>query len=307
MNLKPGFKLEYVIPDVLTTVPYEGSTYSTKRFMLHNPPSKTVLGIEGIGFSEKEFSTIRLPYQHGNSLLGLKLQEREISVTFSLVTNCKKEYEDTRTLLLDTFRENRNPDFTKLNILLFTYYDNVNYITRAIKVYYSGGLKLDKPISDTWDSFSFRETVTFKAPFPVFYDPTLVSSTFTFASSSALPVSLPYIFGSYKAVEVVNYTGTWETFPQFLFTPPLNRIRIVNETTGKEIILEQSLTSSTILLQTGYKAYAKSYSGEEYTQYFSGDLESFSLLPGSNTIRVYSDSVCNGSLGMRYYKNYRGI
>ena len=309
--IKPGFKVEYLVPQSFAPSTYGRSGVTYRVFNLHNPPYKMVYSMDGVGFSGKELSTVRIPYQHGNSIIGMKLSPRVIKLGFKQVFRCKKDYDEARNFLFDTFRENRwETDFPYLNTLRFKWLEDGVYITRNIDVYFSGGLDLDRPRKNEWNEFSFDETIEFTAPYPLFYDPEEITTASLTWGTSTLPLYEPFVFGAKESSTTIVYSGTWESFPKILLTGPVSNISLIHETSGARINFEGTVvTGDKVLIETGYNARATGYYGEDFISYVSGDLSSFSLLPSpqTNVIRVYVDGVCSGLINLIYKTWYRGI
>lgn len=300
--IKPGFRLDFVTED-------------GRVFTLHNPPTKAIVGMRGFGFSEMGPTTIKYPYQHGSTLLSKKLDPRKLDVTLRISKDCYDEYQVLRAYLLDTFRENRsythNPSLAHL---IYYYVDNGVYRTREIDVFFSGKMTLDRPQAQSWDQFSFTETLEFVAPYPVWYDPTEVTTTFsTWTTEATLPITAPYVFGCKRSSANITYLGTWETFPKIRLEGTFTNISVINADTDQRIDFAGNGSSVTIDLQTGPQLYAENYyTHENYLANFSGDLTSFCLQTSppvtANTIQVYAEGMSTtGKVYLIYKTSYRGI
>ncbi len=304
-------RIQYITPDGVTVT-------------LHDPPSKSVLSIEGDGLPTPEYDTTRGPYQHGFNVLGMRVPQRDMDLVLRWNACSRDEYWTMRHEFINMLRPNRtdinNPEPGILRRILS------NGELFDLDCYLVKGPQWNYPRN--WDHWSFQETLKFTAFNPILYNPTdytssLVDFSTTRGPDITFPVLFDFIFGESTPVVTkslsLTYGGNWESFPTIFLTGPWSGIIIQHQTT-KEMIELSGYNSppnevTSINLTYGQKTILTG-SGLSLLGYVtsSSDLSQFSIRPepevagGINTFDVSvfgGDS--NSSIVLLYKNRYIGI
>lgn len=304
--MKPGLRVELVTPD-------------GERFDLHNPPDRAVFGLSGFGLSPREISTVRNPYQHGETPLSQRLQPRTVNFTFRWNGYCPDDLWGRHGTLIDYFRENRvDPLDTEPHQLVLHFTENSVYKSRALDVFFTDGMVFSPPREGQWDNFSVTEELTFTAFNPLVYDPTQITATIsTLTEQLVLPMTFPFILGAYQGTTNIVYGGTWEEFPVIEIAGPAKNVSIFNLTTDRRLDYTGEILGGdtlTIDLRWGYKTVVD-VCGNELIQHLFGDIGAFSLQcdplvsGGTNQVKVTTESYDPAftRVHFKYYTRYRGV
>lgn len=284
-------------------------------YEMHAPPRHVVLRKEGFGLSGRTFSTRQGPYQQGETVISQRLASRDLSLTLRVTGRTKQEYWDIREELIDFLRENRtNLNDSRPGTLRFMYYQDDLVHKRDIDVFLKDGLVFNPDNAD----FAVQEELTFYAPYPIFYDPTLQTVDITsFEYELVLPITFPFVLGTCYATYNLTYTGNWEEYPKIVITGPASNISIINESTGKRINLNYSLIGGEVVTIDLAYDLKQIYNGcdNDLLGYATGDIGTFTLQPddrvagGVNVLSFYTDTYDPGStqFSIQYHKRYRGL
>jgi hypothetical protein len=241
-----------------------------------------LLSFTGLGMPPIDYIDQQGPDQHGQTLLGYRLQPRIIQLVHRRHASCatgREGYWTARHDILNHLRPNRqNAQSFDLGRLRMRLPGN---IIRDIDVLLQQGPAFATRDTDEWDEWAFTETLRFIAPDPTFYDPALQETTFTVGSGATFEIYDDLIFyeaGTYPdhlifpfafastlidGEATLEYSGTsgqnqptWHSYPTIEITGPLLNPIITNETTGETIELDYSVDGGevvTITLQYGNK------------------------------------------------------
>lgn len=170
--------------------------------------------------------------QDGSTEISFTLQPRDFDIDFWRAPACSRdEYWSNRAALLEIFRPNRNGQLT------FSV-NRQDGTQRSLKVRATPGPSFQ---SQRTNDFNVRETLSFIAFDPVWYDPSDNISTLAPSVSSDLvfPITFPIVFGPSGVLFTtsITYTGTWKSYPTLTLTGPYTSATISNVTTGVSIFL----------------------------------------------------------------------
>lgn len=300
-----------------------------KKYNLHDPYKRSILRMTGWGMPTAEIASTRGPYQHGANPLSIRMPVRSIAVEIRHSGCDRDEYWDMRASLLDALRLNRSSLDNPVPGNLRWYRSNGTI--RQLDVLVSDGPRFD-PTPDVWDSFGYRDVITFTAFNPIIYEPD--ENLDSFADLGCTPtgrLQFPFFFGptdiifgatSCNAVNnlTINYTGTWQTFPQITVIGPATNFSITHLGTGDIIEFENYTInagdSAVFDLTYGVKTITLTSSGASLLGYISteSNLGTFAIEPDpivANGVNNFEVSIYDGNGDTRvlfsYYTRYIGI
>jgi hypothetical protein len=197
---------------------------------------------DGTGMAPSRRITDRGPLQHGDTDTDYRLEPRIIRQSFMITPATMSEHYASRKTLHTLFRPSNTA--MKLRWTL----DNGD--VRQIDCYPVAG-----PDFGTQDREGFAQkfVVQFRAPSPLFYDPTGISVTYGVDSGTVgfiFPISFPVEFGSstVNQTRTITYNGTFEEYPIVIIQGPITNPVITNITTGDKL----DFTGTTINSGTTY-------------------------------------------------------
>lgn len=247
---------------MIKQIEYRGFTWDQQQATIEEP--------EGIGLASVSDSFTELSQREGSRSLGWRLQSRTFGwkstlegatstayialrqeMYYALVPSLVNGYDMTFTLLDDTTR-----------IL-----PNVKCIDAPIAVSY------DEP-SIIWNTY----VVSFRSDYPYFLgDETDETQSITlYSGGSAIPAEIPADLsaaasGSPNDPLTVTNAGNAPAYPVFTITGAGDTFTIINSTTGKQFILNTTLTTGqTIVVDTWNKTVVRS-DGRSMLDIFEGD------------------------------------
>ena len=280
--------------------------------------AKFLMTEEGFGMPEIEYITQRGPFQHGDSILDYRLAPRILQLTYSEKSYSRHDYWDVRAGLLDIFRPNNHNlgDFGPGTLTKFL----PNGQKRAIDVFPIQGPTFTISRQGDWRETTVMDTLRFKAPDPVFYDPNQQNTLWVLATQEHLvfPITFPIRFGTLVIDDTitVNYQGNWKDYPIITIIGPLEGAIIQNQSTGEEIRLLYTISAGetiNIILQYGRKTVTSDIAGNLIGTVV-GDLATFHIAPspevanGNNVIRVTGGSATPATqISICWYNRYIGI
>ena len=204
MELSIPFKLQYITPD--------GETFN-----FVNGRRSMVFDMTGWGAGTQEFMTTHSPFQHGNTVTNVRMQERKIRFTLRTNGGCRDMYWAIRRNLLDAARISRTDfDLPEPGELRLIYLEDGIRKYRSVKGFFTRGLVYDNP--NAWDEYSIQEDMEFTAHDPIVFDPNINTLT----NSDSSPTN----------TFDINYEGTWDTGPDIEILGPFTDVSIYNVDTG---------------------------------------------------------------------------
>lgn len=304
-------------------------------YALHAPDIRWVRSIEGTGMPPVTYLTQKGPFQHGETLLGYRLQPRVIQMLIRQNYTCRERYWHGRLQILDVLRPNR-PGTT--GTLRKNFGDGSKI---DIDVVIQQGPNFEPADPDVWDEWSINEVIRFIAYNPVFYNPYLHTWDFiniTLASGVAqdsltmlqlkfaatFPINfnrnigVPGIGGGAVAPtidpNILAYLGSWVEYPTIILVGPLDSPFIItNVTTDETIRLNYVVDAGetvTIDLNYGTKTITSTlHPGDSLMGFLdpTSDVGSFHLQPGTN---IFNTSIlgqnANSRVQFKYNDRYVG-
>ena len=308
-------KISYITPDGV-------------EYLLTTGGGKSAVEIEGWGLPIPNIYSTRGPFQHGETLVGIRIPPRSVSLIHYHFDCSRDSYWENRAGLVNALRHNRSglnaPEPGQLRRYLS---DGSIYQLDVLCV---RGPKFNSPLNDQ-RNFSYIEKLDFIAydPFP-YISPAEVETLTGWACTVVQELSFPSTFGTLASRIFggsvcsttqnlpITYTGTWETFPVIVLTGPLTRFRIEHNETGAVLDLSAVLLpgeTATFDLTYGTKTVTKG-DGSNLLGYIStdSDLATFSILPdplvagGVNTFTIMINDGAGGTtFEMSYFVRFEGI
>lgn len=294
--------------ELLDFVKSDGTVYP-----LHSPPSRMVLSNIGWGKPGETFSKSSGPFQHGETPVSYRLSPRVVQLSVRHKFRTRQEYWAGRSsLLAELGINNASPNAPTKGVLRRKYYQDNLVKTRCLDVFLKNGLVFEQP--EGWQEYSLVENLEFIADNPVIYDPLLKTSTISsFSASLVLPVTFPFILGSYYGSSTITYTGTWESYPTITVVGPATDFYIENLSTGAKIRLFYNVSAGeTVTFDLSYDTKTVTNNlGQNLAEYLrDSDLSEFCIthLVSSNLFLVSVDAYGTGtSVTLSYYNRYYGI
>jgi hypothetical protein len=285
------------------------------EYRLHAPDTKWVLSSTGSGMPPVEYVSVRGPYQHGETLLGMHLRPRTVQLVIRQNGADRTDYWRLRAALLEGIRPNKQTPGTPLAAGKLRKYISIGQILDLDCVVHAGpNFEGSKP--EAWDEWSIQEVLRFIALNPVYYNPLQLCVTFGVDVASAQECAQGFNFfvvgcGGFNVPVEVEYTGTWEEYPTLEVTGPASNFRLDNLTTDEHIQLNYVLPDGARMfwdLAYGRKTIRRD-NGDNLLGFLtdSSDLGTWSLVPGTNNIKVSANATSLGtSANLCYYRRYIG-
>lgn len=271
------------------------------RYLLHAPPSRVMMGVEGFGVPVLNYVTDRAPFQNGDTVRAVTLGPRPMQlVTMQQFVN-REEYWQGRQALIDALRVNRDSaDFDYPGTL--RYYYPVNQV-RDIFVTPEAGPGFTLPAGG-WRGLSFTETIRFIAHDPLWFDPHQRNATFRSTNTPAFQ-------------QTIGYLGDWQEQPSLLVIGPITNPVIRNITTGLVVALNYVLPAgrSMVIRLRGTRS-ATLDDGTNLLEFvtFDSDMTQWGLEPapiapaGVNVVQLDGTGSTGATqLFMWWYDRYLGI
>lgn len=307
-----GERIQFITPDGLI-------------YDLHEPPRKWVLYAEGWGFPPIAAETTSGPFQNGDTLLGVRLRPRRVSLVVRF-QGCNRDdywalrHEFNNMLRVNRSQLNNTKTGTLRRILSNDQVRDLDCILTSGPIY--------APRQDGWDEFAFQETLEFTAFNPIIYDPQLRAVTLSDfwydpgRIDLQYEMTFPFVFCDLnnvitKSVDI-QYAGNWQSFPTIKVSGPFTMFSITNVQTGYSIRVDyplQSGLSMTIQLEYGNKTIFTNM-GQSLLNYVSNistmglfAIEPEPIVPnGTNTFSVsIAGGDMNTSVAIEYYDRYKAI
>jgi len=271
------------------------------------------LGDENYGMAPLHMITSRSPVQHGDTTLDFRLDPRIIQIPLLVECETLQEQYELRNYLLSIFKPS-NTDGT----LVVDYPDGRQ---RCITTRVLGGLDFNM---ETSSGYSIRAVVKLRCSDPTWYNP--LETTLPLFSIAGTPTPYPKIYPvtygtlSLTGTYVLNYGGTWLSYPIITVTGPVTNFSITNTASNQNITLVTGTviaagTSLTFDLRYGYKTVTDQTGANKIGLVdSSSELAQFALYPapdvpnGINTLAVSGTSVTSSSsVFLSYFDRFVGI
>lgn len=295
------------------------------EFSLQRMGVRGVLADNGRGMPPIEYFYRRGYGQHGQSVLGYRLQPRTITLDFRDSGRNRVEYwTERRAKLIDALRPNRATGGSLCPVPVTLRKILPNGQRRDILAYSEGTPAFDGEDGSRSDPFGIHQVLTLTCPDPTFFDPGSSSTLLEVETNEELVFPITFdsdniYFGSDTEIGTANvtYSGTWVAYPVLVVTGPYSWLRVRNLTTGGFIQLGVALAASqtlTIDLTPGAQTITDGAGADRFGDLADGNLVNFVLAPhpiaanGVNTIRAYAgDASAATTVTVRYNTRYIGI
>ncbi len=281
-----------------------------------------IAGVSGTGMPPITYRTQRGPFQHGVTPLGFILEPRLIQLLHRRNATSRANYWAARQDILNLLRPNRQAT-ADLELGVLRKIHEPSRVTRDISVFIQAGPEFVATQQGRWDEFGFTEAIQFIAHDPTFFDPAKVQVDLTLDASAediefAFDFPFTFLSSALGETDIINYVGTWDSFPTILFIGPMRNPIVRNLTTGEKIALTTIIGAGrtvTVSLQYGNKTVVDDLGtnliGSVTTD---SDLATFHLAPapeaplGVNSIGVAASSLTAASrITIEYFTRYIGI
>ena len=185
-NYSSQLEFDYYIPpnSVNTINAITGKVSYSSMYLLQDYSVRAIMSSSGYGMPEIKYIEQTGPFQHGKTILDYRLLPRNIDMEIRFNSPNRKDYWNDRADFLNLFRVNKQPLAGALfqGKLMKILPDGGR---RCIDVLLSAGAAFDFDTS-SWDLFSANNNMTFVAPDPTFYEPTLQTEVVVLATTSEL-------------------------------------------------------------------------------------------------------------------------
>ncbi len=268
-----------------------GNTYPLEH------PWRHVTEMSGLGLPPIRHWTTRAPFQQGRSHWGYAFQPRVVNVGFLTDTDCRTEFWKKRLDFVDVFNPMNGPHKLRL-------YREDRHTFELHDVWYNSGF--DFRHGDQDPPFLQMSTIQLVINDPFFKWTTVdlesgqtrdsdgrvcvTAGTFTTQDELTVPFTGPFLLGvtiGTATITAVN-NGTWAAKPVITITGPLSDWSLTNDTNGKQITWDGYVIADdeVVTISVPDKT-ATNGAGDDLTSYVGGDIGSFVLDPGSNTLSFW--------------------
>jgi hypothetical protein len=288
-------------------------TPDSKEYWLDAPGRSWVLTEDGFGMPPIDWVTERGPFQHGESVKDFFFRPMVMQLIVRKNGCSRSEYWTIRNEILDMLRPGRgDPEVTPGILRKYL----ASGVTREWEVYASEGPSFQARQADTWDEWSVSTTIRFTAFDPIARDPKQKTQTYSASAGAGgtFPLTFPIQFagGFSSGVSNISYVGTWDAYPDIVFTGPMLGPSVVNNTTQEKIQLTMQIPAGRVVtasLKFGRKLMTLD-DGTNVIGYVTSDsdLSSFHLKPGTNSMSVSASGTSGASsVQLKWFDRYVGI
>lgn len=275
-----------------------------------------LLAYGNLGAPPTNFITRKGYKQNGVTEVDYLLQPRNITVELWRSGDCDRQtYWDNRRELHDFLRPNRNGPLT------FTI-RTPNGDLRSIVVRADPGMVFPaQPNNNNW---ALQESFDFIAFDPTFFNSAEAVLTLTAATQLQLifPITFPITFGTsdeFLSSGVINYAGTWKSYPTITLTGPYTRAVITNQATGVTIFMSVAILAGQqriINLTAGEQSITDANGNNKFSDLGVGtNLINFALLPDPEvpdgeqeiTIQLVNGVAGQSGASLSYYERFFAI
>lgn len=267
---------------------------------------------DGLGMAPLHRWGTRGVLQHGETDQGFRLDARTFILRFGFVTNSRAELYARRMQFLRIFAPGK--------LLKARFYLDDGE-TREIEAHYVGGMGLaSKDRLNTAQRF----TAMFKAPNPVFYDPTQIGLEFSLQSDGVgIPLSVPMPVGEsdLNAQHVIAYDGSWQERPFVRVHGPITNFAMHNLETGETLAVKTGVTigsgeyyeidprldQQTVINQAGVNKIADLSTDSDLATFHLAESED-GQTSRNNTLQVSGSGLTAASkVQLLYYRRFIGL
>jgi hypothetical protein len=254
--------------------------------------------------------TQRGPFQNGDTDIDFRLDPRIISLPFVAPATSFAESFNVRAKILDAFKPGN--DTAQLEFAVGA------SIARQIDVQVVGGLTMDTDARD----FTVRGVIQLRAADPTWYD---INSTTRYLSSVVFgtptpypkPYPVPYGAGSINNSTIINYLGSWPSFPRIQCAGPATDLTLVDGLgniikfddpipIGQIWTIDLSYGKKNVVDQSGVNQFAALNINSNIVSW--GLYPDPTILNGTNTISVSASGTDTDTEIIMYYaQRYIGV
>lgn len=234
-------------------------------FVLNATKTKHVLSEEGTGMPEIEYITQRGPFQDGETVRDYFLRPRVLQLHIRQQFCSRLDYWRGRQDLLSILAPNRvnnNSRGSPEAILRKVLGDGTTY---DLKVVIQQGPAFQARQANIWDEWAIDEIIRLVAYDPVYQSSLELVEFVEFAAhfpytfpidlfddslGLLFPTTFPITFGTFDKTRVIDYKGTWQSYPNILFQGPFEYFRITNVTTGEKLNFNYKILAGEQLYMT---------------------------------------------------------
>lgn len=187
------------------------------------------LGHDSLGMPAQHRLAERAPQQHGQTDRGFRLDARTFRLYFGLDGSDIADLYDKREQFLRLFKPS--------NQVIRVTFSLDNGYTRRIDAHYNGDINF---ASADKQGFYLRAVVALVAPDPTLYNPVEQAEVFALGAGGgafAVPMEVPLAVGAsvLNVNRVVDYAGSWVSYPFIRIVGPITSAKVYNVTTGEQI------------------------------------------------------------------------
>lgn len=319
----------YIPPD--TEIATDGSILDMSNVYEFNDLEKSFLrSFTGWGMPPIRYITQRGPFQHGETALDYRLEPRIIQMLHRKNGNCRTDYWDLRSNIINSIRPNRQTANSfepgRLRKIL------PDGSIRDLYVYLQQGPAFTARSTDSWDEYSIDEAIRFIAYDPIIFNPETKSAGWNIDSIGNLifyespdwenRLVFPIWFSESSDIGEtleVTYNGTWLSHPTIIIVGPLSEPKIENNTTEEKIELDYDIAvgeTVTINLDYGVKTVENNLGTNLIgTVTTDSDIATFHIAPDPEAENGVNELTASGSDGssdqtqvsLNYFERYIGI
>lgn len=273
--------------------------------------------LQGVEMPPLRLITEQGPLQHGETVLGYRLQQRKMALAIIAAGGGVTAWADRRNLLLSLFRPSNSPLKLKRT-------DGTR--VRQIDCYCSG--RMEMPLEPGLTPGYQRVAVELYAPDPTWYDPTGVSISFGLGGGGTgtpvpvMPNGTGWTVGAsaINQSQPIDYLGTWDAYPIITILGPVTSPVLTNETMGDKLdftgVTINAGDSYVIDCRYGYKTVTRQSDGANRVQDLTNDsnLATFRIgahpdvLNGTNSLRFAGTAInSNTQVYVQFNTRYVGV
>jgi hypothetical protein len=196
--------------------------------------------VGNFGAPPVQYETRTFYQQTGQAVLGYALQPRLIPISLGHPgDDLRRNYWALRAELLEFFAVNRG----QLTMTLA----RADASKRSIHVRYDSGLEQAPEDPDAAAQWNIRAGLTLIAHNPIWFNPTATTIAPSAGVDSHLvfPITFPIQFGTAGTAfdtGIIDYGGSWRTYPTITLTGPYTTARIENLATGAVLRFQTSIS-----------------------------------------------------------------
>ena len=267
------------------------------------PETRHALEISGLAMPPVRHWTTRSPFQHGRTHWGYAFGPRLVNLVLATVGCGRSGMYDGRKANVQMLNPMVSPLILRLRI------PESNEVYELHQGWYTGGYELSSTDQGqygdgTWNQVGGTQ-IEFEDPIWKWVNSPLdigetrdadgrtcvETSTLVMAPQLVLPFTGPFLLGVTTGTATLTCTndGSWATLPVISITGPTDDWILTNDTTGTQLSCNAYPISAgeTVAVDVAARTVTNG-AGTNLISYVAGDLATFALEPGANTITFFS-------------------